>query len=392
MSNLRRQTHNQTNNRRHHGRSHNQNGRAKIYKSTIFPHDSRQEEIVKSPNAWQPCRNGPTLQDADGSWSIPVERRFRGLLNKLTVEKMISVSSQLADTVSSTMTSSPSAPQKLAVLCAAAGALVEQALQQTKFASMYSQLAVRLSQTLPGLVVNLNTLTFQRLLLNKCQREFEQGCNQDMMELQRVNLDARPQGRTGIQKISLPAFTEVYLAARHLEILQVVPCLPSELASIVVAYVRPSSDEATKQQLRQKQKRLATLQFIAALHAQGIVTAQIVHSCLHSLLSVNSEAAVEGACCLLSQTGKRLELQPAPISAYLSHLQKIARSPCDTRLRYLCLNLLELRKLKWVPRIDQVVQPSTLEHIRTEHARQLPPPRRNRQGRGRNRQGRGNGI
>jgi len=204
-------------------------------------------------------------------------------------------------------------------------AMFEKALADQFFAALYAKLCVLMHQGLPAYPVSSDpqtqpsaaatapavvTRTFKRLLLDKCQVEFEAG----VREVLRSSVD---------------------------------------------------SDDAYEMQLsKQKRRMLANIRFVGELFRQDMLTTPIMNSCIEHLLGVSSAAAaaadgedvvpldedIEALCKLLETVGKKLDV-PAnkptmdryfslikKVRSWSRHLPSLCDVPCSrvTICRWLC--------------------------------------------------------
>ena len=111
-----------------------------------------------------------------------------------------------------------------------------------------------------------------------------------------------------------------------------------------------------------------------------MIAEKILHACVTDLLGAPSveppEENVEALCNLLVTVGKELESSPKlpkqMFEMYFARLAALAEedSSLDSRVRFLCRDVIELRKANWVPRVKKL-EAMTLSEIHAEAAAAL---------------------
>jgi len=94
------------------------------------------------------------------------QRTFQSLMNKISPENFQSVSQKLESTIASGM---DTLSDPVNFLSSVVEVIFEKAVRESRYAESYSQLCVFLSQKLP----EKDHTSFKKLLLQKCQKEFE---------------------------------------------------------------------------------------------------------------------------------------------------------------------------------------------------------------------------
>ncbi|XP_016357652.1 eukaryotic translation initiation factor 4 gamma 1-like [Sinocyclocheilus anshuiensis] len=203
----------------------------------------------------------------------------------------------------------------------------------------------------PGVTVN-----FRKLLLNRCQKEFEKDQDDDeIFEQKQKELDA---------------------AAEEEERQR----LKEELEE--------AKDKA-------RRRSLGNIKFIGELFKLKMLTEPIMHDCIVKLLKNHDEESLECLCRLFSTIGKDLDFEKAKprMDQYFHQMEKIIKDrKMSSRIRFMLQDVLDLRKNNWVPRrgdqgpktIDQIHKEAELEEHR-EHIKvqqQLLSKKDSSQGRG----------
>uniref|UniRef100_A0A671RWK7 Eukaryotic translation initiation factor 4 gamma, 1a n=1 Tax=Sinocyclocheilus anshuiensis TaxID=1608454 RepID=A0A671RWK7_9TELE len=201
----------------------------------------------------------------------------------------------------------------------------------------------------PGVTVN-----FRKLLLNRCQKEFEKDQDDDeIFEQKQKELDAAEEERQRLKE-----------------------------------ELEEAKDKA-------RRRSLGNIKFIGELFKLKMLTEPIMHDCIVKLLKNHDEESLECLCRLFSTIGKDLDFEKAKprMDQYFHQMEKIIKDrKMSSRIRFMLQDVLDLRKNNWVPRrgdqgpktIDQIHKEAELEEHR-EHIKvqqQLLSKKDSSQGRG----------
>jgi len=277
---------------------------------TPLPEGSEGAEIVRSENAWS--------RGATDDVSIQTTRAIKGILNKITPEKFDRLMEQLLEC----------GIDNAATLAETISIVFDKAIWEPGFCGMYADVCVRLSKELPEFPSNDGgkPISFRRILLNTCQEEFE-GAGKARDDLLRID-DAR-------EKIS-----------------------------------------ATK---KVKIRTMGNIKLIGELFKKKMIAEKILHACVTDLLGAPSnsppEENIEALCNLLVTVGKEMDASPKlprqMMEMYFARLLALSESEqVDSRVRFLCREVIELRKAQWVPRVKKL-EAMTLSEIHAEAAAAL---------------------
>ena len=278
---------------------------------TPLPEGTAGAEIVKAEHAWS--------RGASDDARTKTTRAIKGILNKITPEKFDRLMEQLlelgiddADTLGETIS-----------------IVFDKAIWEPGFCSMYADVCLRLSKELPEFPAEAaggKPTTFRRILLNTCQEEFE----------------GAGKAREALETISDPAERQA----------------------------------ATK---RVKVRTMGNIKLIGELYKKKMIAEKILHACVTDLLGAPKsdppEENVEALCNLLATVGKELDASPKlpkqMMEMYFARLQLLAESEAlDSRVRFLCRDVIELRRADWVPRVKKL-EAMTLDEIHAEAAQAL---------------------
>lgn len=271
-------------------------------------------QMAKASNPWRPRGK------AEGDERVL--RTVKGILNKITPEKFDSLIKQLVNVG----INSPELLQKVI------SQLFDKAVLEPTFCSLYAQCCVALSERLPQFQPRQGEdkpITFRRVLLNTCHDEFE-----------------------GASK------------AR------------SEAASI--------SDPSERENEEQKAKirTLGNIKLIAELYKKGLLQEKILHRCASELLGTSQDARpeeinVEALCVLLETCGKDVDAntkRQKAIDGYFDRLKQLSEDrSLSSRIRFRCMDVIELREKGWEPRREQLEAKKLGEiHAEAQHALGIP--------------------
>ena len=123
--------------------------------------------------------------------------------------------------------------------------------------------------------------------------------------------------------------------------------------------------------LKAKRRSLGNIRFIGELFKLGMLTEGIMNDCIERLLKTESdEENIECLCRLLTTIGKEVDKpnNAAKMKSYFNRLDTIVKKKDTTtpaRIRFLILDIIDLRKNSWVPRRKDNA-PRRVEEIRQE--------------------------
>lgn len=289
-------------------------------------------KLNESANAWKPTFLGaPVAATAADSNNIDMFcKRVRGILNKLTPEKFEPLLDQLqALKIDST--------EKLSGVISL---VFEKAIDEPNFSQAYAQLCQKLSKPMEekeeaerksGEKSNKDTgqAVFKKELLNKCQTEFNNH------------------------------------VANENAILEKLKPLHTELSQIGEGHRKTEITMQLEEEERKLRRRsVGTVRFIGELYRQNMLLTSIMEWCVVTLLNIRSEEKLECLCKLLTTVGQKMEHQTfdeeydkkyyRDLTLYFQQMQQIAsdkkQSKISSRVRFMLMDVIELRKNKWVPR------------------------------------------
>lgn len=287
--------------------------------------------LEKTENRWVPSsvvsQQKPEKATEDGLLTEEViVRKVKALLNKLTVEKFDSISSQIFGYCLQSEKEEDGKALRTVIRLT-----FEKACDEPAFASMWARLCRKMCDSMTNDICDRNqldkhgkpcygVLLFRMYLFNRCQEEFEKGWKTNMPEIKEGEM-----------------MTDEYYAAA-----------------------------------KAKRQGLGLIQFIGELFKLGMLSEQIMYGCLIKLCNDPSNAGDEEAeslCKLLTTVGKVLDSKPNTakwINIVVGRMKgEMVNSPkLSSRVKFMIQDLLDLRKQNWIPRnAKEQFGPTTLAKI-----------------------------
>jgi len=217
------------------------------------------------------------------------QRNIQSLMNKLSPENFQSITEKLVTTITSAM---ETLPDPLKFLTSVVEVIFEKAVRESRYAERYSKLCVSLSQNLP----QREGISFKKLLLQKCQQEFEQ---------------------------------------------------PTDTTSTNTPSNNVLDPEEIKNRLAERNSGVPV--FIGALFLRGLISEKIIHYCLRTLLSTNESDLLKFAS-LMTLIGKTIDHPKAKIlmDAYFVKMESLSKNQdVSRRIRFKLIDVVDLRNNNW---------------------------------------------
>ncbi|XP_074860763.1 eukaryotic translation initiation factor 4 gamma 1 isoform X4 [Carettochelys insculpta] len=287
-------------------------------------------KLNKAEKAWKPSsKRAAEEEDPDNIKTQDLFRRVRSILNKLTPQMFQQLMKQVTELSIDT-------EERLKGVI---DLIFEKAISEPNFSVAYANMC----RCLMGLKVPTTdkptvTVNFRKLLLNRCQKEFEKDKDDDeIFEKKQKEMDeaATPEEKTRLKE---------------------------EL------------DEARD---KARRRSLGNIKFIGELFKLKMLTEAIMHDCVVKLLKNHDEESLECLCRLLTTIGKDLDFEKAKprMDQYFNQMEKIIKEKkTSSRIRFMLQDVIDLRRNSWVPRrgdqgpktIDQIHKEAEMEEHR-EH-------------------------
>ncbi|XP_070802000.1 eukaryotic translation initiation factor 4 gamma 1 isoform X3 [Pituophis catenifer annectens] len=287
-------------------------------------------KLNKAEKAWKPSSKRATeVEDPENIKTQELFRRVRSILNKLTPQMFQQLMKQVTELSIDT-------EERLKGVI---DLIFEKAISEPNFSVAYANMC----RCLMGLKVPTTDkptvmVNFRKVLLNRCQKEFEKDKDDDeIFEKKQKEMDeaATPEEKTRLKE---------------------------EL------------DDARD---KARRRSLGNIKFIGELFKLKMLTEAIMHDCVVKLLKNHDEESLECLCRLLTTIGKDLDFEKAKprMDQYFNQMEKIIKEKkTSSRIRFMLQDVIDLRRNSWVPRrgdqgpktIDQIHKEAEMEEHR-EH-------------------------
>jgi len=276
---------------------------------------SSQKGLFSSPR-----NNFPVMHKAENKYEVGKvsddeqlkQRQIKAILNKLTPQNFDKLFEQVKEVdIDSAFT-----------LTGVISQIFDKALMEPTFCEMYSKFCVDLAADLPEFNENNEKITFRRVLLNKCQEEFERG-EREQAEADRLEEEGE---------------------------------------------VKLSKEEREEKRIKARRRMLGNIRFIGELYKMSMLTERIMHECIKKLLGeyqCPDEEDIEALCKLMSTIGHMIDRPKARmhIDTYFDGMTRLSNDQkLSSRLRFLLKDVIDLRKNGWQQR-RKVDGPKKIEEV-----------------------------
>ncbi|CEH11709.1 eukaryotic initiation factor 4f subunit p130 [Ceraceosorus bombacis] len=319
--------------------------------------------LAMSENRWQGGR-GAAAPKADSPEMVT--RKVKALLNKLTLEKFDSISSQILEWAnkSTEETDGRTLRQVIALI-------FEKATDEAAFSEMYARLCRKLMEEVSAEVKDENLTgsdskpvtggnLFRKYLINRCQEDFERGWAQRDATL------AAAKGKEAEDKAKKASNEAAEADAKEAEERGEKVAAPKEAELLSEEYYAAA---------KAKRRGLGLVRFIGELYKLSMLTERIMHLCVKKLLHNTTdpeEEEIESLCKLLTTVGSLLDTPKAEahIDIYFQRMREMKEAPTiNSRMAFMLQDVIELRVGGWVPRHDNSA-PKTIAEIHEDAAKQ----------------------
>ncbi|XP_052898948.1 eukaryotic translation initiation factor 4 gamma 3-like [Anopheles moucheti] len=273
-------------------------------------------KLKGSANAWKPSFMMPKVKlDPETEATQLLSREFRSALNKLTPENFAVLKEQIKQLTIDT-------EERLGNCIKI---LFEKAIMEPNFSDTYAQLCKELGTEIIVKTKGSDTvMNLKRQLISQCQIEFEKHHKEC-----KTNTDLQEQNEKRTEQ--------------------------GEQTAEQTEEMKMELEEQTN---RIRRRALGTIRFIGALYKQDQLGTNTMVSCVMLLLqdSMLDEESLECVCKLLTTIGARIEdSQGRTLQDCFDKLQQISErkkllsngEPVCNRIRFMIMDLLDLRKDKW---------------------------------------------
>uniref|UniRef100_A0A3Q3AGL6 Eukaryotic translation initiation factor 4 gamma, 1a n=1 Tax=Kryptolebias marmoratus TaxID=37003 RepID=A0A3Q3AGL6_KRYMA len=295
-------------------------------------------QLNKNKNAWKPSalkssvsHEGEEVNEDELEQAKTRElfKRLRSILNKLTPQKFQDLMKQVTDLKIDT-------EERLKGVI---DLIFEKAISEPNFSVAYANMCrCLINLKVPTSDKSGTFVNFRKLLLNRCQKEFEKDQDDDEFFEKK-------------QK-------EMELAK------------DDEERERLRVELEEAKDKA-------RRRSMGNIKFIGELFKLKMLTEAIMHDCVVKLLKNHDEESLECLCRLLSTIGKDLDFEKAKprMDQYFNQMDKIIKErKTSSRIRFMLQDVLDLRRSNWVPRrgdqgpktIDQIHKEAEMEEHREQ--------------------------
>ncbi|CAJ1779180.1 unnamed protein product [Sphenostylis stenocarpa] len=276
----------------------------------------QQRGLIPSPSPQTPLQ---TMHKAEKKYEVgkvtdeeeAKQRQLKGILNKLTPQNFEKLFDQVrAVNIDNEIT-----------LNGVISQIFEKALMEPTFCEMYANFCFHLAAALPDLSQDNEKITFKRLLLNKCQEEFERG------EQEQEEANKADEGE-----------------------------------------VKLSNEEREEKRTKARRRMLGNIRLIGELYKKKMLTERIMHACIKKLLGQYQdpdEEDIEALCKLMSTIGEMIDHPKAKehMDAYFEIMRSLSNNMnFSSRVRFMLKDVIDLRKNKWQQR-RKVEGPKKIEEV-----------------------------
>ena len=282
------------------------------------------EPLRATENRWTPMSTARRMAAVDPDSPAVVERKVKGLLNKLTMERFDSISNQIIDWANKSEKEKDGR-----TLIQVIRLVFEKATDEAAWSEMYARLCRKMMEQISSTVQDDGIRStdgkpiaggqlFRKYLLNRCQEDFERGWS-----VKEASAKAA-ESKAADDKAAKDAADKADAAGKG--------------TGEEVLY----SDEYYAAQ-KAKRQGLGLVKFIGELFKLQMLTERIMHECIKKLLgNVENpeEEEIESLCKLLSTVGRQLDTDKARshMDVYFQRMKELVKSSNITsRMQYMLL-------------------------------------------------------
>lgn len=250
-----------------------------------------------------------------------VYKAFRIILNKLTPENFEKLAENVKELEINTEERVNACMQMV----------FEKAVIEPNYTLTYAVLCKEVAQMGPS-----QSMDFRNIMLMHCQQHFETLSNLEETKKKRQERLAK------LKQVAGAGETDQY------------------------AELKATLEEEER---KERHRSVGIVRFIGELFKQSWISQKIIVKCINVLVETRDEEYLECLCKLLTTIGPRTD-KTAPIDHVWPQLQDIAqdKKKLSSRVRFMILDLLDLRKNRWVPRRTES-KPKAISQIHKEEER-----------------------
>lgn len=287
-------------------------------------------KLNQAENAWRPSigMKKAKVEKEDTRTEEEKERdtvykNFRIILNKLTPENFEKLMDEVKELAINT-TERMNACMEM---------VFEKAVIEPNYTLTYAMLCKAVAQMGPS------TSDFRVTMLTHCQKHFETLSDLEVTKKKR---------QERLDKLKVEETGDAVKNAEQM----------AELKAIV-----------EEEERKERHRSVGIVRFIGELFKQGWITQSVISTCVEVLLRNQDEEYLECLCKLLTTVGPKIDEMPEFRSSWaqLASLVK-NKEKFSSRVRFMILDLLDLRQNKWVPRRAEN-KPKAISQIHKEEER-----------------------
>ncbi|KAI8093227.1 uncharacterized protein BX664DRAFT_329231 [Halteromyces radiatus] len=314
--------------------------------------------LEKSANRWVPSTITTAIAEAAGGTTTTsdqgllsqdeITRKVKALLNKLTLERFDSISDKIIGYAKQSINEDDGQSLRTVIQL-----IFEKACDEAPFAAMWAQLCRKLYEWVPPEIKDVNIKDkngkpicgnplYCKYLLNRCQQEFEKGWKSTSITTTTAT-DENGDDDSSTNKKG------------------------ATLGDIMMT-------EEYYKAVKIKRQGLGLVQFIGELYRREMLSQRIMYQCLKQLCDDGAQAQeeeVESLCKLLTTIGADIDRgsQTATwIDVFFKRMKnEMYNSPhLSSRVKFMILDVFDLRKNNWIPRKGKQDGPKTIAEIHEE--------------------------
>jgi len=304
------------------------------------PFDAPVQPLVKTQNRWLPGAGIQTEMDR-------IKKKVQGLLNKLSWDKFTTLTSQLTDLLLEHKS------EGLELLVEVVGIIFDKALGEQFFSSMYADLCVEVSKAVAPIA------------------EFEGELAAVTAAVEAARQQAAREGKEWTEEEKSKAAASIKRKSPF-RVLLLNKCQMEFEAGIRPIDKSGKSDEEIEHlEHQQKRRFLGNVKFIGELYKKGMLIEKTIHSCVAHLvgdLDHPNEEDLEAVCNLLMTVGSKVDHEKAKpaMDSYFDRLAQFSKNKqLSSRIRFMCLDVIDMRKSKWTSK-RKPAEAKSLEAVRRE--------------------------
>lgn len=282
-------------------------------------------KLNETENAWRPTRFKKDNLTEEERKTQELYKKFTGILNKLTPQKF----DTLLEKVKTLPIDTQSRMEGVIDL------VFEKAIDEPNFSEAYANMCSKLSLLkVPSNHSPDQCVNFRALILNRCQAQFvTKKVDESVEKLQKEMAECTD------------------------------PAKKKELTLMLAEENR-----------RVRMRSVGNVRFIGELYKLKMLKSKIMVYCMNYLIEELEEEKLECLCKLLTTIGQQVEIElKAELDEVFKKMQRIVSQKSNkisSRVRFMLIDVIELRRRQWVPKSVIDLQPRMMDQIQKEAEQQ----------------------